>query len=418
MEDEQEQGMQLEEKEEEGHQQPEVQKNDQAKDKEKPQQLKMLLDYGTQVNLPLLHNKFVFDVTSISATEKSTQVRSEKKVGKPKTAQANQVTQTYDNPNSLVFSYFSDRQFSSFFGVKREIANLLMMRAGSAMKDGKLLRREEKIYLMLAKLKLHVSFGVIAGFFGISESLAKAVFRDTLQIVYDNVKECLVWFDRETIKARMPAAFKDHFPETRVILDCTEIETEHPSELKQQVLMYSSYKARHTYKSLVGVAPSGEIMFISKGYGGRSTDTEITIDSGFLNLIEEGDVIMSDKGFPSIEAKVSEKGGILVMPPFKKGSRQFSVKETRDGYHCASVRVHVERAIRRLKTFKCMKFVPHSMIPHIDKICVVVAFITNLFPGLIACEDDEEELSNMAEDLSLESLLNYLFMNKTLPFFR
>ncbi len=166
----------------------------------------------------------------------------------------------------------------------------------------------------------------------------------------------------------MPRAFRVHFPNTRAIIDCTEIEVENPPELRQQVIMYSNYKGRHTYKLLVAVAPSGEFMFLSKGYGGRTTDTHITVNSGFLNFIEEGDVILSDKGFPSIESKLSEKGGLLVMPPFKRGSRQFSSKENKDGYECASVRVTVERAVRRLKGFKIMKVIPQKMFPCIGKV--------------------------------------------------
>ena len=39
--------------------------------------------------------------------------------------------------------------------------------------------------------------------------------------------------------------------------------------------------------------------------------------SGFIDLVERGDVILADKGFPSIESDVNEAGGILVMPPFR-----------------------------------------------------------------------------------------------------
>jgi hypothetical protein len=74
-------------------------------------------------------------------------------------------------------------------------------------------------------------------------------------------------------------------------------------------------------KFLIGCAPSGEVTFISPTFGGRTRDTEITVQSGFLDLIEVGDVILADKGFPRIEKDLNSAGGLLVMPPFKAGNR-------------------------------------------------------------------------------------------------
>ena len=93
-------------------------------------------------------------------------------------------------------------------------------------------------------------------------------------------------------------------------------------------------------------------MFVSNAFGGRSTDTEITVQSGFVELIEDGDVILADKGFPNIETDVNKAGGILIMPPFKtSGKKQFNAKENNDCYKIASIRIHIERVIARMKVF-------------------------------------------------------------------
>ena len=67
--------------------------------------------------------------------------------------------------------------------------------------------------------------------------------------------------------------------------------------------MYSNYKSSHTVKFLIGIAPSGEIIFISKAYGGRVTDTYLTVNSGILELLEPGDVVLADKGFQQLETR-------------------------------------------------------------------------------------------------------------------
>jgi hypothetical protein len=44
---------------------------------------------------------------------------------------------------------------------------------------------------------------------------------------------------------------------------------------------------------LLAIAPSGNITFVSKLYGGNVSDRYVTEDSGFLDYEEEGDQILS-----------------------------------------------------------------------------------------------------------------------------
>ena len=135
----------------------------------------------------------------------------------------------------------------------------------------------------------------------------------------------------------MPPSFKALFPHTRVIIDCSEIHIQKPKGIQSRVQMYSSYKGGYTIKFLVSISPSGEITFISKTFGGRATDTEITTQSGLLELLERGDQVLADKGFPHIKEDVNRARAFLVMPPFKSGNLQFTSSQNKDGYQCASV---------------------------------------------------------------------------------
>jgi len=74
------------------------------------------------------------------------------------------------------------------------------------------------------------------------------------------------------------------------------------------------------------------------------------------------------------------------MPPFKKGDRQFSNFENQEGYKCSKVRIHVERAICRLKYFHVLRFISANLFKHVDKIIYVISFLCNNFPDLIKSE--------------------------------
>ena len=95
-----------------------------------------------------------------------------------------------------------------------------------------------------------------------------------------------IWSTRECINKLMPDSFKELYPLTRVIIDCTEIYVQTPSSLLLQSQLYSSYKSNTTLKGLIGIAPHGAITFVSSLYTGSISDKEMTRFSGILDLLE------------------------------------------------------------------------------------------------------------------------------------
>ena len=97
------------------------------------------------------------------------------------------------------------------------------------------------------------------------------VFTHILNQHYEISKDLLWWYSREQVDETMPKSFKKKYPKCRVILDATEVKIQVPGKVDQAVLCWSSYKHSHTLKFLIGIAPCGQITFVSKGYGGRVT---------------------------------------------------------------------------------------------------------------------------------------------------
>ena len=179
----------------------------------------------------------------------------------------------------------------------------------------------------------------------------------------------------------MPDCFKK-FPNTRIILDCTEFFIEIPSSLVNQTLTYSSYKSHNTFKLLVGISPTGVVTFLSKLWGGNASDMQIVKESGLLDLLEKGDSVMADKGF-LIQDLLDPLGVTLNMPLKRDSNRQLSRQEVEQTRRIAAVRIHVERKIEQIKNFRILQGVIPATWHNANNIVLICAALSNLEPPLV-----------------------------------
>ncbi|ESO93446.1 hypothetical protein LOTGIDRAFT_145305 [Lottia gigantea] len=181
----------------------------------------------------------------------------------------------------------------------------------------------------------------------------------------------------------MPSQFRIEYPNTRIIIDCTEIFIQRPSSFTSQTSTFSNYKHHNTMKFLVSITQSGVISLVSEGWGGRVSDRQITEESGLLDMLDTGDSVMADKGF-TITDLLSKKGCSLNIPPFREQSHQFSVEDVHLTQEIAQLRIHVERSIGRVKNFHIFDGVlPLSMSPIASKVFQVCCWLTNFDVALV-----------------------------------
>lgn len=68
----------------------------------------------------------------------------------------------------------------------------------------------------------------------------------------------------------------------------------------------------------------------------------------------------------------------MIRPPFLM-ERQLSAEEARNNQAIASARVHLERAIQRMKIFRFLRNrLDLHLVPYIDKIFGIIAGVVNL----------------------------------------
>ena len=85
------------------------------------------------------------------------------------------------------------------------------------------------------------------------------------------------------VKKTLPAKFKKAVY-SNVHIDCTEIFIETPSNPTVRAATCSDYKHHNTAKALVSIAPNGAFNFVSKAWGGRTSDVNVTAESSFYDM--------------------------------------------------------------------------------------------------------------------------------------
>ena len=115
----------------------------------------------------------------------------------------------------------------------------------------------------------------------------------------------------------MPQSFRRNFGQkVVVIMECFELFTQRASSALNKVYTYFNYKHHQTIKYLIGIAPPGVEIFISEGWGGRTSDKHLTEQCGVLKNLLPGDIVMVDRGF-NIEESVRFYQAELAIPEYQ-----------------------------------------------------------------------------------------------------
>ena len=204
------------------------------------------------------------------------------------------------------------------------------------------LEPEDELFLTLVKLKQGSANKDLAERFEISSSQVSRIFITWVNLLFQILTEIDIFMSKRKVKHTLPESFKGLYEDVIIILDCTEMECERPSDLELQAATYSSYKSRNTVKGLVGMAPNGIPTFISDLMEGSVSDNEITVQSGLLDRLPRGCAVMADRGWTNRDT-LARRGIRLVTPSFMHGKSQMDLPSLVESVAIARVRIHVER---------------------------------------------------------------------------
>lgn len=120
---------------------------------------------------------------------------------------------------------------------------------------------------------------------------------------------------KEVVRANLPPNSKTPlYSSVRHIIDCSEVFIDKTQSVTVSNQCWSYYTHHYTSKFLVSITPAGIINLVSNCWGGIAIDKCITINSGFLGLIEPHDSVMADKGFSSLIDELTLHHANLLVP--------------------------------------------------------------------------------------------------------
>ena len=97
----------------------------------------------------------------------------------------------------------------------------------------------DELFLFLCRLRAGLLEQDLAVRFNCSLATVSRKIVTWANFLYFTLGRIPIWLSRETVDKYMPDCFKELYPNTRVIIDCTEIRTQQPSSLVLNSQLYS-----------------------------------------------------------------------------------------------------------------------------------------------------------------------------------
>lgn len=201
----------------------------------------------------------------------------------------------------------------------------------------------QEVLLVLIYLRHNVAHEVVGAMFGVSADQSENLFHEIVPLL------------RELFPANRFEAEKRYRREgpllvieqiDRVLIDSFETAIPRPSHKDRQKRVYSGKKKRHTLKSQIVTDATGEVLEVDAGHRGPASDKKIfaasDVNQNFAQAAKQAD--LGYLGTDGVE-----------VPHRKPRGGQLTATQREENRQKASVRVHVEHGIRRVKGFKIVR---------------------------------------------------------------
>jgi hypothetical protein len=226
---------------------------------------------------------------------------------------------------------------------------------GGGRKRG--LTPEQEVMLTLVYLRHNVAHAIVGHLFGVSADTSENTFHEVVAVLRD-VCPANRWDAEKKWKQSEPSWKPDELDQ--LIVDSFETPVSRPGNPEAQRRLYSGKKKRHTLKTQVVTDAAGEIVEISAGHRGPSSDKRLYEQSGVQERYPAA-LKRADLGYQGITGMLVPHKKPPQRPKKRQGKSQperspeLTPEQREENRQHARARVSVEHGIRRLKAFRIVR---------------------------------------------------------------
>lgn len=274
----------------------------------------------------------------------------------------------------------NENELLAFAGVDLNLLNKLTkfvtLYEGSSNVDKFSVSARNRVVICLCKLKINLPFRCLALMFGITRQVCASYFFVMLRTLSIILDKTIHWPNTVELLKNLPECFQS-FKQTRVILSRTRIETERKRCAQCDRKPVNGGKEAMSF--VLGVAPSGLIIFKSNAFEAQTCDDSIFIQTDLLKHLNPAkEAIMTDKSLDLVDECMRRNITLIKAPKLVK-NRNLSKTDVDLMKNISAARIHVDRSLRRFKTYKILQTkILWRISPHVDDICTIIAGIVNM----------------------------------------
>ncbi|KAK3931103.1 Carbamoyl-phosphate synthase pyrimidine-specific large chain [Frankliniella fusca] len=251
----------------------------------------------------------------------------------------------------------------------------------------------DRLFLFLIRLRRGVPLDDLAEITGIGRSYLGDLLYIMTRHIYLTFKsmESNFFPTAAQQEKNKPKPFKP-FRNLRIILDGAHFFTETPTNFEQQGNTYSLYKHHNTFVVVVGISCQGAVTFVSPAFEGNMSDKKAVLESGLLERLDEGDAVMTDRGF-DIAGELLDIGVRLYKPPSLGDRNKLTGDEEILTKAIAAGRIYVEHIIADIKDNRLLQgVIPLLLLPVISDLIYIAGYLCNFKLSRIhACKKNIRE---------------------------
>jgi hypothetical protein len=215
------------------------------------------------------------------------------------------------------------------------------------------------LLLTLVILRTGVAQNLAASLFGISEFSVTSYFTTWISALSKFFQINQPFPEQAEVVRCTPVSFLNVFGDVggrvRIVVDSTNLNIDNACDPDAAGGTHSRYYAGTVAKYLICMTPGGSIVYVSLPYPGKITDTRLhreTVER--MGLVDVGEAEVVDKGF-RIAGRMYSCGVHTLMPVMQSCDVVgFTGQQINQSRQIAKERAHIERAVRRMKSFKIL----------------------------------------------------------------